>query len=688
MEIETRVTTINSNEQSDPETLPSKCRRKKSIVWEHFTVKAVGDGITRAYCKQCKKSFAYISGSKVSGTSHLKRHIALGICPANRQKNQQSPLSKNLSSGDTAPPKKRVRATSGLGVIPFDQERCNSEMAKMIIAQDYPLQIVEHKGFIDFVRTLQPQFNALSSTHVHGDCMSMYLSEKQNLSKLIREIPGRVNLTLDLWTSNQTVGYAFLRGHFIDAGWNVHHPVLNVITVPFPDSDDSYNKMIVTCLTDWHLEGRVFTLALDQSSNETVLGNLRGLLSVRNPLIFNGQLLSRNCFARILSRLALDALWAMRDTISKVRECVKLVKISKSNEAKFIKLRQQLQVPSTKDLFIDNQTKWDTTYHMLVAACELKEVFACFETPGHDYRMPLSMGEWMEVEILCTYLKQLYDAANLLTCQPYPTANLFFSVVTDLLVELTHAAFSQDPFLSNLIRPLQERFDQYWRESCLVLAAAVAMDPRYKMEFVELTFCQIFGENAEPWVRVVEDGLHELLHEYIVELLPLTTTDANEGNEIMIKTEPCQEGSIDGNEIMIKTEPYQEGSIDGSLFIDTDGLSDLEIYISDLTSNQIKSELDQYLEEPLLPRVEEFDILSWWRLNRSNYPTLARVASDILSMPLSTLSAESVFDTETRKMDSYRSSLGSTTIEALFCAKDWLHHQSLSNSNALMEMRF
>ncbi|KAK4252920.1 hypothetical protein QN277_011049 [Acacia crassicarpa] len=661
MEIDTLVSPIKTEKLDlEPETLPSKCRKKKSMVWEHFTVKAVGDGIARAFCKQCKKSFAYISGSKVSGTSHLKRHISLGICPASRQKTMQSPHLKKYSSVDTALPKKRVRATPWLGVIPFDQERCNNEVAKLIIALDHPLQIVEHKGFIDFVRTLQPQFSSLSSTDVHGDCISMYLSEKQNLLNLIRQIPGRVNLTLDLWTSNQTVAYAFLRGHFIDSDWNVHHPILNVIMVPFPDSDDSYNKVVVTCLTDWQLNGRVFTLALDQSLNENVMGNLRGLLSARNPVIFNGQLVSRNCFARVLGRLALDALWAMRETVRKIRESVKLVKISKSNEAEFNKLRQQLQVPSTKDLFIDNQTKWDTTYHMLVAACELKGVFVCFETPGHDHGMTLSMCEWNQVEILCTYLKQLYDAANLLTCQPYPTANLFFSVVSSLLVELTSAAFSEDPFLSNLIRPLLERFDQYWGESCLVMAAAAAMDPRYKMVFVESKFCQIFGEtNAEPWIRVVQDGLREILNEYIVELLPLTTTDGDEGNEIMIKTEPFEEGS------------------DGSIYIDTEGIEDFDIYISDISGNLIKSELDQYLEEPLLPREEELDILSWWRLNMSNYPTLSRVASDILSMPLSTLSADSVFNTEIGKMDSYRSSLSSMTIEALFCAKDWLHYQSL-----------
>lgn len=672
MEIDALVSPIMNNEQLDSETQPIKCRRKKSVVWEHFTVEKVGAGCTRAYCKQCKKSFAYISGSKLAGTSHLKRHIALGICPASRPKNQQSPYFKTGNSGDTAP-RKRARATPGTGGISFDQERCNHEIAKMIILQDYPLKIVEHQGFIHFARMLQPQFNALSFSSVQGDCISMYLQGKQNLLNLINGIPGRVNLTLESWTSNQTVGYVFLRGHFIDGDWNAHHPILNVIMVPFPDSDDSYNKTIVTCLTDWHLEGRVFTLALDQPSNDTDMGNLRGLLSIKNSVILNGQLLSRNCFARVITRLALDALWAMRETIGKVRKSVKSVKISESNEAKFLELKQQLKVPSMRDLLIDDQTKWDTTYHMLVAAYEVKEVFAHFDTPGPDYRVTLSMGEWKHVEILCTYLKYLFDAANILTAQPYPTANLFLSIVSQIQVELTVAASSQDLFLSNLIKPLQEKFDQYWRESCLVLAAAVVMDPRYKMELVESTFCMIFGENAEPWIRAVEDGLHELLNEYILELLPLTETN---GDEV--------------NEIMIKTEPFQEEFLDGSIYFDAEGLSDLEIYISDITNNRIKSELDQYLEEPMLPKVQEFDILSWWRLNGLNYPTLSRMASDILSIPLSTLSADSVFDTQIRKMDSYKSSLSSVTLEALFCAKDWLQYQSLpiDASNALVKMEF
>ncbi|MCI12424.1 putative AC transposase, partial [Trifolium medium] len=144
------------------------------------------------------------------------------------------------------------------------------------------------------------------------------------------------------------------------------------------------------------------------------------------------------------------------------------------------------------------------------------------------------------------------------------------------------------------------------------------MDPRYKMKLVESTFSQIFGENAETRIRTVEDSLHELFLEYsIIQVLPFTETNFDVGNDIMMKT-----------------DAFQEVSFDGSFFPAEDGLSDIEFYISDFTANQqFKSELNEYLEEPLEPSVQEFDILGWWRINGSKYPTLCRMASDILSMP-------------------------------------------------------
>lgn len=652
------------NESPILDAQSNKQRRKKSIVWEYFTIETVGADCTRACCKQCKKSFAYITGSKLAGTSHLKRHIVLGICPVsrrNQEKNQSTPhlpgLKPNGAASVTDPRRKRYRTTPVFPVLPFNQDIGNHELAKMIILHEYPLNIVEHHGFIDFVRTLQPKFNIASVDSIEMDCVGVYLSEKQRLLNLICGIPGRVSLTLDLRTTDETIGYVFLRGHFVDVDWRLQRRILSVIMVPFADSEVAFSHAVKRCLNDWGLDSKLFTLTLDESfANITVRENLRGLLSIRNPLVLNGQLLIGSCYARVLASLAQDALGSMKETIKKVRESMKYVKTSELIGEKFIELKQQLQVPSMKSLTIDNQTKWNTTYHMLVAALELKEVFSCLDTSDPNYNETPTTDDWKQLETLCTYLKLLFEAANVLITTPHPTANVFFHDVWKIQFELTHGSLSNDPFVSTLIKPLKEKFDQYWKKTNLVLAIAAVMDPRFKMKLVDFSFSRTYGNDAENWIRIVEEGVHELFLEYVVESLPPPTF------------------MEDANELVAKTELIEEGE---TLLSTYDGFLDFEVYISEITGNQhMKSELDQYLEEPVLPRVQEFDVLGWWKLNMSKYPTLSKMASDVLSIPVSTVAPDSVFDTVSKKMDSYSASLRPVTVEALICVKDWIRYGS------------
>ncbi|PPS05645.1 hypothetical protein GOBAR_AA15011 [Gossypium barbadense] len=109
-----------------PEAHPIKRRKKKSMVWEYFTIENVSAGCRRAYCKRCKQSFAYSTGSKVAGTSHLKRHIAKGTCRAllrgQGQDNNQFITPYNPKMGGSEPPKRRYRSPSS-PFIPFDQDR-------------------------------------------------------------------------------------------------------------------------------------------------------------------------------------------------------------------------------------------------------------------------------------------------------------------------------------------------------------------------------------------------------------------------------------------------------------------------------------------------------------------------------------------------------------------------------------
>ncbi|XP_059635151.1 zinc finger BED domain-containing protein DAYSLEEPER [Cornus florida] len=657
-----------NNELVIPETQPNKRRKKKSIVWEHFTIETVGAGCRRACCKKCKQSFAYSTGSKVAGTSHLKRHIAKGTCflLRNQEKNQLSPYSAPSKMGGimgTDTPKRRYRM-SGSPYFAFDSDRCRHEISRMIIMHDYPLHMVEHPGFVAFVQNLQPRFDMVSFNTVQGDCVATYLREKQSLQKVIEAMPGRISLTLELWTSSRTVGYVFLTGHFIDSDWKLHRKILNVVMEPYPDSDAAFSHAVAACLSDWSMEGRLFSLTINQTLSETAIDNLRALLSVKNPLMLNGQLLVGNCLARTLSSIALDALGAAHGTVKKIRDSVKYVKTSESHEEKFLELKHQLQVPSTKSLALDDKSQWNTTYEMLLAASELKEVFSCLDTSDPDYKEAPSMEDWKQVEILCTFLKLLLDTANLLTSTTSPTTNTFFHEAWKIQLELARAVTSEDPFISNFTKPMQEKFDKYWKDCCLVLAIAVVMDPRFKMKLVEFSFSKIYGDDAATYIKMVDEGIHELFLEYVALPLPLTPTYVEEANGGTVK------------------------SGDPGIGADGLGLTDFDVYIMETTSQQSRSELDQYLEESLLPRVHEFDVIGWWKLNKLKYPTLSKMARDILSVPVSTVAPDSVFDTTNKEMDRYRCSLRPETLEALICAKDWLHCGPVEMSNALVKMEF
>ncbi|XP_057968491.1 zinc finger BED domain-containing protein DAYSLEEPER-like [Malania oleifera] len=665
------ATPSENNQLAIAEIQPSnKRRKKKSIVWEHFTIETVGAGCRRACCKQCKQSFAYSTGSKVAGTSHLKRHIAKGTCPMNlrnQEKNQLAPYSAPSKMVGTAsdPPKRRYRTSSSPAVL-FDPDRCRHEIAKMIIMHDYPLHMVEHPGFVAFVQSLQPRFEMVSFNTVQGDCVATYLREKQSLSKALEGIPGRIGLALDFWTSSQTVGYVFLTGHFIDNDWKLQRRILNVVMEPYADSEAAFSHAVAVCLSDWNLENKLFSLTINQSMGGVGIGSLRAQLSIKNPLILNGQFLIENCIARTLSSMAQDILTAGRVTIRKIRDSVKYVKTSESHEEKFLELKQQLQVPSVKNLSLDNQMQWNTTYQMLMAASELKEVFSCLDTSDPDYKDAPSMEDWKLVETLCVYLKLLFDAANILATTSNPTANIFFHEVWKIQSELARAATSEESFVSDLAKQMMEKFDKYWKDCSMVLAIAVIMDPRFKMKLVEFSFTKIYGEDAATNIKIVDDGIHELFLEYVALPLPLTPTYAEEGTTENAKAEESPGGALLAN----------------------NGLSDFDVYIMETSNQQMKSELDQYLEESLLPRVQEFDILGWWKLNKLKYPTLSQMARDILSVSVSTVPPHSVFDTVSKEMDQYRCSLRPETLEALICAKDWLQHSPSEIANAVVKMEF
>ncbi|TYJ98100.1 zinc finger BED domain-containing protein DAYSLEEPER-like [Cucumis melo var. makuwa] len=88
--------------------------------------------------------------------------------------------------------------------------------------------------------------------------------------------------------------------------------------------------------------------------------------------------------------------------------------------------------------------------------------------------------------------------------------------------------------------------------------------------------------------------------------------------------------------------------------------------------NNVKSKLDRYLDESLLPRTKDFNILQWWKLNGVKYNVLYEIAKDVLAVPITTVASESAFSIGGRHVGPHRSQIHENLLEALMCTQDWL----------------
>ncbi|CAN0887153.1 Putative AC transposase [Linum grandiflorum] len=105
-----------------------------------------------------------------------------------------------------------------------------------------------------------------------------------------------------------------------------------------------------------------------------------------------------------------------------------------------------------------------------------------------------------------------------------------------------------------------------------------------------------------------------------------------------------------------------------------------------LNSSSQKTDLDIYLSigredvHTLNDPDCKYDILLWWKNNGHRHPLLCEMVRDIFGVPISSVSSESAFSTGGQILDSFRSSLTPSIVEALICSGDWLRS---SNSSLL-----
>ena len=650
-----------------------KSSRLKSVVWNDFDRIKKGDTCV-AICRHCKKK---LSGSSTSGTSHLRNHLIRcqrrsnhGIAQyitarekrkegtlaiANFNLDQDQNRDDTLSLVNIKFEQTQLKDDSvNTGTSSFDQRRSRFDLARMIILHGYPLAMVEHVGFRVFVKNLQPLFEVVTLNRVEADCIEIYEKERKKMNEMLDKLPGKISLSVDVWTAVGDVEYLCLTANYIDESWQLRRRILNFIRNDRLHTEDMLSEAVMTCLMDWDIDRKLFSLILDSCSTcDNIAIRISERLSQNRFLYCNGQLFDIRCAANVLNVMVQHALGAVSEIVNKFRATIRYIKSSQTVQAKFNEMAKEVGILSQKCLSLDNPLQWNSTYSMLESALEFRDVFILLQENDTAYRICLSDVEWERVTAVTNFLKLFVDVIDVFTRSKYPTANIYFPELCDVKLHLLEWCKNSDEYISSLALRLRSKFDEYWRKCSLGLAVAAMLDPRFKMKLVDYYYPQIYGSLSASRIKEVFEGVKALYDEHSIGS-PLASHD--QGFVWQVGSGPhCLQGSAKDSR---------------------DRLMGFDKFLHETSQGEgVKSDLEKYLEEPLFPRNVDFNILNWWRVHTPRYPVLSMLARNVLGIPMSKVAPELAYNNSGRVLDRDWSSLNPATVQALVCSQDWIRSE-------------
>ena len=103
----------------------------------------------------------------------------------------------------------------------FNSEQFREKLIVAIVMDNLPLSFVEYSSIKELFSYLHDSVTSISKNTAKSDILNMHKRERNKLKHLLKEIPGRICLTSDLWTSITIDGYICLTAHFIDKQWKL-----------------------------------------------------------------------------------------------------------------------------------------------------------------------------------------------------------------------------------------------------------------------------------------------------------------------------------------------------------------------------------------------------------------------------------------------------------------------------------
>ena len=417
--------------------------------------------------------------------------------------------------------------------------------------------------------------------------------------------------------------------------------------MPCPHTAEVICEALYECLVEWHLERKISTITLDNcTSNEKAMTILPDKLDT-SSLMLDGQFLHMRCAAHILNLIVKDGMSVLEEGVERVRDSVAFWSATPKRHEKFEKMAKTLNIEYNRRLNLDCKTRWNSTYLMISIALQYIEIFEKLKAREKKFDCCPTKDDWKFAKEMCDRLKLFFDITESFSGTKYVTANLFFPKVVTIRLAIKKWGKSENELIQKMSEEMKDKFEKYWKDIHGLMAVATVLDPRYKLHMLQALFGSLYGfEHATTEVEKIRKLMGDLLLEY-----------------------QASDGGVGTSESQVGRSVSTQG---GAAVDEMENIFKQYMSSKPVTSaSRVRTELDLYLEEEIIHRPEGLDIINWWQYAGIKYPTLRRMAHDILAIPVTTVAPESAFSTSGRILSAHRCSLAPNMTEALMCMQAW-----------------
>ncbi|KAL5563458.1 hypothetical protein UlMin_033205 [Ulmus minor] len=147
--------------------------------------------------------------------------------------------------------------------------------------------------------------------------------------------------------------------------------------VPSPHDAENLGDALMECLLDWNIERKLLTLTLDNCSTNDAMVNVMLDKLDKSLLLVNDKLLHIRCATHILNLIVKEGLENLFGSgVERIRDSIAFWTTTPKRLEKFDESVRHLNIPCSKVLYLDINTRWNSTYLMLSTVLSYKDVFS------------------------------------------------------------------------------------------------------------------------------------------------------------------------------------------------------------------------------------------------------------------------------------------------------------------------